>query len=143
MFTSYFANQKNILAPLVPVAICASPPHWFTGPNFTPLAPTLDILMAYKKHEIDDAQYVVRYQAEVLGKLDPQEVFDKLTAEYGPDVTLLCYEKPGDFCHRRLVAGWFESNLGIQVPELPSVKDIKATKPAKPTTPPAQGSLFD
>lgn len=37
---------------------------------------------------------------------------------YGPDVVLLCYEKPGQFCHRRLVAEWFEQELGLVVPEL-------------------------
>jgi hypothetical protein len=30
---------------------------------------------------------------------------------------LLCWEAPGKFCHRRLVAAWLEDALGIDVPE--------------------------
>jgi hypothetical protein len=30
---------------------------------------------------------------------------------------MLCWEAPGEFCHRRLVAEWLEGELGIQVPE--------------------------
>ncbi|EDP8947924.1 hypothetical protein IDN71_003483 [Salmonella enterica] len=30
---------------------------------------------------------------------------------------LLCWEKPGEFCHRQLVARWFRRELGIAVEE--------------------------
>jgi uncharacterized protein (DUF488 family) len=30
---------------------------------------------------------------------------------------LLCYEKPGDFCHRHIVAEWLHNNLGVHVEE--------------------------
>jgi uncharacterized protein (DUF488 family) len=49
-----------------------------------------------------------------LSKLDPQKVFSDL----GQDAILLCWEKPGEDCHRRLVAEWLEGLLGIKVPEL-------------------------
>ena len=32
------------------------------------------------------------------------------------DIVLLCYEKPDEFCHRHLVAEWFNRN-GIYVVE--------------------------
>jgi hypothetical protein len=35
----------------------------------------------------------------------------------GENAVLLCWEKPRDACHRRLVAEWFEHRLGIEVPE--------------------------
>ena len=47
----------------------------------------------------------------------------------------MCYEKPGDFCHRHLVADWLESNFGWRVDEYDQVlvdrknqaiKDLKA-----------------
>ncbi|EDN5140815.1 hypothetical protein GTT80_003834 [Salmonella enterica] len=30
---------------------------------------------------------------------------------------LMCGEKPGEFCHRQLVARWFRRELGIAVEE--------------------------
>ena len=38
---------------------------------------------------------------------------------------MLCWEPPGKFCHRRLVAKWLEEHLGVDVPELrePSLLD--------------------
>jgi len=49
-----------------------------------------------------------------LAKLDPGEVY----AELGEGVILLFWARPGDFCHRHLVAEWFEEMLGAPVPEL-------------------------
>ena len=33
-----------------------------------------------------------------------------------PRIALVCYEKPSDFCHRHLVADWFNKN-GIECKE--------------------------
>jgi hypothetical protein len=63
-----------------------------------------------------------RLYAEQLSKLDPAQTkaeLEKLAG--GVEPVLLCYEKPPftdtNWCHRRLVAAWFERELGIQVPE--------------------------
>jgi hypothetical protein len=45
--------------------------------------------------------------------LNPVRVADELEGK-----VLLCWELPGQFCHRRLVAEWLEKNLLIEVPEL-------------------------
>ena len=63
--------------------------------------------------KLSEAEYTRRYNEEVLSKLDAEEVYD----EQGKDAILLCWEIPGTFCHRRLVAGWLEEALGISVPE--------------------------
>jgi hypothetical protein len=57
--------------------------------------------------------YRVEFQ-KILDKLDPQKVFDDLAE----DAIMLCWEPPGKFCHRRLVAKWLEECLGVTVPEL-------------------------
>lgn len=62
--------------------------------------------------KLDEASYRVEFQ-KILDRLDPQKVFNDLR----PDAILLCWEPPGKFCHRRLVAEWLESHLGIEVPE--------------------------
>lgn len=55
-----------------------------------------------------------RHFKAILEKLDPWEMYNAL----GPNTVLLCWEPPGVRCHRRLVAEWFERNLGITVTEL-------------------------
>jgi hypothetical protein len=57
--------------------------------------------------------YTTRYEAEVLEKMDPEA----LVAELGTDAILCCLEPPGRFCHRRVVADWLHSRLGITVLE--------------------------
>lgn len=113
MKTSYFGNLKNIE---VPLSISLYPPKWYTGPQLKMLAPTPEMLKAIHDGGTE-YEYMMQYYRRVLDHLDAQELYDAIVGEYGNDVTLLCFEKPGDFCHRRLVAKWFEDNLKIEVPE--------------------------
>lgn len=115
MQTSYF---KNLMAVRNPLSISGRAPDWYTGPQYKVLAPKVGFFTEYKKGLIDAEGYTREFYRLVLNPLDPQHVYDHLTSTYGEDVTLLCYELPGEFCHRRLVAGWLENRLGIEVPEL-------------------------
>ena len=56
--------------------------------------------------------YVQEYWNQVLVKLDPEEVYRELD-----NSILLCYEPNTEFCHRHIVAAWFELFLEVQVPE--------------------------
>ena len=96
------------------VAISRTQPRGWTGRAYEPLAPSWRLLAAAKSGAIDEGEYTRRYRAEVLSKLDPATV----RADLGEDVVLLCWENSGAFCHRRLVAEWFEENLGVSVPEM-------------------------
>lgn len=96
------------------VAISRSQPRGWTGRIFEPLAPSWRLVQEAKSGAIDDDEYIRRYRAEVLSKLEPGRVF----ADLGDDAILLCWERPGAFCHRRLVAEWLEVDLGISVPEV-------------------------
>ena len=114
MYTSYFANKKVSN----PVSICAKSPSWYTGPEFKLLAPKYSFLKLYKDGQINEDEYTNQYYNLVLSKLDAAEVYNKLVTNYGEDVSLLCYEKPTDFCHRHIVSIWFEMELNIIVKEL-------------------------
>jgi hypothetical protein len=120
--TSYFANLKNVANPL---CICCSPPDWYRGKSDTSLAPHPITLKAYKKGLIDTVEFTIEYQELVLDALDASDEYKRLQGKYGKDVTLVCYEKPSDFCHRRLAADWFTSELGIAVLELPNTVNMK------------------
>jgi hypothetical protein len=65
-------------------------------------------------------EYCYRYRTEILGRLNPKVVADRLTriAE-GRTPVLVCYERPdsGQWCHRAMVAEWLAGALGCAVPE--------------------------
>lgn len=62
-------------------------------------------------------EYWSRYWEETLLKLDPKTVYDDLNKRGVPDVAILCYERPTDYCHRHIVAHWFTQNLGVVIRE--------------------------
>jgi uncharacterized protein (DUF488 family) len=67
--------------------------------------------------EEENTKYYIReYYDKVLSSLDCEAVYNKLNEHI-----LLCYEEPDQFCHRQIVASWFELLLGEQVPEVVQV----------------------
>ena len=66
--------------------------------------------MQYKQnHDID--KYTECFNEQVLNQLNIHFVLDDLLRlSQGKDVCLICYEKPEDFCHRHLVAKWFNEH---------------------------------
>lgn len=125
IFTSYFANIRKLPKNVIPIAICAGVPTWYKGALYPKLAPDYELLMKWKcDHNNDD--YAECFKATVLNNLDVIRTVHELhmllpdTARRqmqtsvwnSPDwhVALVCYEKPGDFCHRHLVADWLNQN---------------------------------
>lgn len=111
IYTSYFARIKQIESGgFIPIGICAKPPYWFDGLNYTPLAPSFECLELYKRNK-DVLAYTQRYNTEVLDKLDPVQVVNELqNMAKGRAFVLVCFEKPSDFCHRQLVASWLRGH---------------------------------
>jgi hypothetical protein len=107
MFTSNFTQVKKIVAAgLEPVAISRGVPGWYTGRRDLRLAPARAMLRA-PAAEFDS------YFNDLLLQLDPLEIYDAL----GHGSVLLCWEKPGEGCHRRDVAQWLEAHLPVVIPE--------------------------
>lgn len=135
IYTSYFANGKKLAqAGVKVIGIALFPPKWFYGTSVTQVAPTRSILFAKNQtHE----QYTERYKREVLSKVNPHQFLDSLRiAGRGQDVALCCYEKPGDFCHRHILAEWLSNMTGEEIKEF--------GEPAEPPQPkPEQLDLFD
>lgn len=92
------------------VAISIGLPRGWYGRRYLKLAPPRDMLHASK--EDFDAFYFSKLEA-----MDAQQVYDEIVASFGGDAILLCWEAPNIRCHRRIVAEWFETKLGIVVPE--------------------------
>ena len=91
------------------VAISRGIPRYWKGKRYIALAPSRELMKVE-----DEREYTERYKREVLSTLSPQQVYNDL----GDDAILLCWEPPGEFCHRRLVAEWLEENLKIEIKEL-------------------------
>ena len=105
-FTCYYANTRN-LGPvgIIPIGISLYMPNWWTAATYQPIAPTKTIL-AMK----DPEQYSSAFM-EYLNRLDPTDVVKALGGIAGPHPwAICCYEMPGAFCHRHLVAKWLMEN---------------------------------
>ena len=110
IYTSYFANLKNLPDYIVPISICGKAPDFYKGIQFKILAPKYDFFKQWKVNQ-DNNYYIYHFNKEVLNLLDPKEIEKKLyELSNGSDIALICYEKPDDFCHRHLVANWFNEN---------------------------------
>lgn len=115
IYTSYFANERELRKRnIVPIGIALYSPRWFVGPSLKMVSPSYDILHNSKNHE----DYEKRFFSEILAHRDPKVFFSNIEKlANGKDVALCCYEKPGDFCHRHLVAKWMNEKLGLQIQE--------------------------
>lgn len=106
------------------IAISLYPPRWHKSPHYPKLAPSAQLLKIYKDpnaaifyHPIEK-WYTVEYFQQLV-ELDPQTIWKELhELADGAEPILLCYEKPGQFCHRQLVAKWFAAELGEAVEEV-------------------------
>ena len=125
MYTSCFGRLKKIPAELEPVSIARFTPRW-AGQirRELRLAPLRELLI----RTLPRSRFVKRFMAQ-LKEIDPKQIARAL----GPNAVMLCYEKPGWRCHRRLVANWLEDALGIIVPEfgfprefIPAFEDMPA-----------------
>ena len=117
IFTSYY--QRSGGNPNA-VAISRTISSWvsntdFCGEHRKDLAPSQWLLNMYKTNKISEDEYSEIYIEEIkrIG-LTPHKIVDDL-----PDgAILLCYEKVGDFCHRRVLAEWIEDEIGFTIPEI-------------------------
>lgn len=115
--TTYFGNLKKLPNNIVPISICGKAPDWYTGLQYKKLAPKYKFFMEWKENHDNDF-YIEHFRAEVLDMLDVNQVFnDLMVMTGGKDFALVCYEKPNEFCHRHLVADWFNKH-GIAIIEL-------------------------
>lgn len=115
VYTSYFAKAKALKGKgIVPIGISVYPPKWFDGPNIHFLAPLRMML----SDEVKNEEYIKLYKEKILEKVDLKFLGKRLLElSGGRDVALLCFEKPGDFCHRHLLADYITEKTGVEIIE--------------------------
>jgi len=118
MKTSYYFSNRIREPGLNLVAVSNTfPKHlpWLKDARaYKKLCPGWSLVKEYKRHNISWQNYVEIYQEDILDKLDPEKVYNDLRE----DAVILCWEKPGMLCHRRLIADWLYDRLRIRVNEL-------------------------
>lgn len=119
VYTSYYGSRE-LPEDAVRVQISVSKPRGFAvDESILDLSPDSSTLWAYKDRRINDAEYTRRFYAKIDGK--EAEILSKLDdiqkRHPGKDVVLLCWEKPGEFCHRRLFADWAKEHLSLDIRE--------------------------
>lgn len=122
LYTSYFARVEKLREMGYDNLVCISgyAPKWFNNEErrslryFPLLAPRSSWWREWHDNNLGNDWYVKQYYDTVLSELNPNEVVEEL----GDKAVMLCYEKPGDFCHRHLVADWIRTNTGVEVEEV-------------------------
>lgn len=114
IYTSYYAKFRKLNPSVVCVQISTSKPDWFlcVRDSIPELFPGWDLVNGIKSGSITQEEYKDTYLKR-LAIMDKNFILNRIKeisdAHGGKDVVLLCYEKPGDFCHRHFVGEW----LGI------------------------------
>ncbi|MBR6262720.1 MAG: DUF488 domain-containing protein [Prevotella sp.] len=129
IYTSYFGHLKKLgAAGIKPIGIARWKPHFYNGVNMFSVAPTRYML----SDDCDEEEYLVLYD-EMLKRLGAKRILQEIESlSGGRNVALLCYEKPGDFCHRHLLADFLNKELGL------NIREFDGSTPQ-----PKQISLFD
>lgn len=112
LYTSYYARSgKNPKS----ISISAKSPFFYKGRAYLNLAPSWELLGDYKDGIIDAYGYTERYGQLLKDRgITPEKVVGDL--EDGS--IMLCYEGPGKFCHRHIVAVWLNQSGKAEVYEL-------------------------
>ena len=127
LYTSYFAKVKPLQEAGHNNLVCVAgyaPKFFYDTPHarfYPDLAPKRCWWRVWHDKFKDNPSstesiewYTKMYVETVLSKLNPTNV----VGELGDGAVILCYEKPGDFCHRHIIARWLSQNLGITVEEV-------------------------
>lgn len=143
-FTSYYAKYSMIPKSYMCVAVSRTwPVSLESNQNFTAvknnfLAPSAELLNDMKSGAINEDEYTKRYITEVMTRVqtdqkcqDLYEWIKKVEKTYATfqvrydAIVFMCYEKPGDFCHRHLLARLLTNIYGVECTELAFQKPDK------------------
>jgi uncharacterized protein YeaO (DUF488 family) len=122
IYISYFAFIPKLPADILKISVSLFTPKWAKVDGcFKCLNPTEELLREAKSGMVSTKEAMKKYHDKILSKLSPVKVYEELieilNKSRKKDLALLCYEKPGEICHRRFVAEWLEEGNSVSVPE--------------------------
>lgn len=113
IYTTYYANLKNIPTDAVIYAISNGVPAGITIPHLWQAVPSWGDVQQYKRTG-DWEQFRSRY-VQLLEFRKPSAWSELINSS--KDIVLVCYEKCPDRCHRSLLAKWLNEHYGLCVTE--------------------------
>jgi hypothetical protein len=112
IFTSNYSRHGSSRSA---IGISYKRPQYFSGAMMFILAPNRDDVIAIRNQQIDQREYTKRYIETLKSRqLNPQYIIDLIPN----NAILLCFEPPGEFCHRRVLAEWLRLHTGINIEEI-------------------------
>ena len=114
IYTSYFGNARKLKeAGVMIICVAIGKPRFLKVPQMINVAPTRYMISGACSHD----EYLKLYD-RILASQDANQVVKQIEMlSGGKDVALCCYEKPGDFCHRHILAKWLTEKTGIELKE--------------------------
>jgi hypothetical protein len=67
-------------------------------------APTWDMVMGVKNGTLSTYDYSMQYARIAINAILNKELIDKIQQRFPQSITLVCFCKAGEFCHRYLLA---------------------------------------
>ena len=89
----------------------------FVNYEYKSLAPNWKLMEMLKSKQISEFDFEKEYLIQ-LNNLNAKTIFEQvnfLTGEYEP--ILMTHGNKSSFCHRHIVAKWFENALGVRIDE--------------------------
>lgn len=120
IYTSYYANHRNIPAEYQCIAVSQTRPSSVFIPTLKEAAPHWNIINMYKsgKIDFDDFSALYMYQLDVhIGHKNLRDYLLQFNNEY---IVLMCYEKDYTKCHRTILLEYIEA----LIPELEPVGEL-------------------
>lgn len=105
LYTNNYKNISNSIG--LRIAVSDTLPNWLKVNELDewlfPLAPEMKYILLYKEDKITLEKFIEVYKRKLLFK---KEYLNKIInyLKDGNDVTLICYEKLGSYCHRYTLA---------------------------------------
>ena len=107
IYTSYFGNLLKLKEKgIKPISIALFPPKWYTGDELHAVAPDPVIFTGYKENIVSEERFKKFYENKIkqIGKEKILKMIEDIAE--GQDVALVCFEAPGCFCHRHILADY-------------------------------------
>ncbi len=119
LYTSYWSNRDLAKVDAVKVSISRGQPKWplpFRYRRAMLLAPSRETF-GLRSDEAFEAAYLAELEEAGVEKIGA--LLERISVEEGGGpLVLLCFEKPGEVCHRRMFAEFWQERTGVVVPEL-------------------------
>ena len=133
-YTSYYGNPHLDPDKAFLVHISNSTPGEFPlNFVFQEAIPSWETIVGpYKNGIITEIDFIIRYRRQIESKmftvlLALDTIQEKAKALGLQDIVFLCYEKPGQFCHRRVFAEWLQEKMEETVEEYRNPSSFEPT----------------